>query len=74
MQFALIDQVAWLTLYLTRLNEKALANGGLRSAADAQMFLDYSNSRTAVLSQLYLNAIASPLDWTQVHAEEVVAA
>ena len=73
MQAALIDQVCWLTLYLTRLNEKALANGGLHESADAHMFIDYSNSRTAALSQLHLDTIAAPADWSQVHAEEVAA-
>ena len=70
-QVALIDQVAWLrsTLYLARLNEKALSNGGFHSPTDAQMFLDYSDSRTAALAQLRFDTIPAPVGWSGAHQE-----
>jgi hypothetical protein len=60
-QAGLIDRAAWLTLYVARLDEKAIAGGGVHSDHDAKQYLAYSNSLTRTLRQLGLEgAIDKP--------------
>lgn len=53
-QRALIARAEWLTLYVARLDAKALAGGGAHSDHDAKVYLAYSNSLSRTLKQLGL--------------------
>jgi hypothetical protein len=55
-QAAIIDQIGWLTLYVTRMNRQALETAGVHSAHAAKEFLAYQNSLTRALARLGLDA------------------
>jgi hypothetical protein len=59
-QSGIIDQIGWLTLYVTRMNRAALETGGVHSAHAAKQFLAYQNSLTHTLARLGLSASPGP--------------
>ena len=69
-QAAIVDQIAWLTLYVTRMNRQALETGGVHSDHAAKQFLAYQNSLTRALARLGLDAVPPPKDtrplWQQL--------
>ena len=68
-----IDQACWLTLFIQRLNERALINGGAHTDEDTHTYLAYSAIRLCVLSRLGLGDIPDADDLADP-ANEVVAA
>lgn len=59
-QSGIIDQIGWLTLYVTRMNRTALETGGVHSAHAAKQFLAYQNSLTRALARLGLASAPGP--------------
>lgn len=53
-QGAIIEQAAWLQLYLRKLNESALANGGVQAELQAKQYVSYSESLMRALTRLGL--------------------
>jgi hypothetical protein len=65
-QFALIHRCAWLTLYLARLDENAMASGGVHDDRAAREYLSYNNALTRAVARLGLQSASLP---KQTHTE-----